>query len=460
MLRKFRAYRTSGDALTVLVKKNIVQSLFIKGASVIINLALVPLTLGLLSKELYGVWLTLSSIVTWFLFIDFGLGNGLRNKLTELLVRNERAQARVYVSTLYVTTGLISLGFLLLYALVHPYLNWASVLRVPARWQGEVSLLADAAFSTFGLQLILRNISFVLLAVHKSAVNGLFSLLSNGITLGLLLLFQSYLAGSILKVGLALLIPQGLVLIGFHLYFFGSELRYLRPSWKLSQFITLRHFGSLGLAFFVVQVAWAVIFTTTNLLITRLLGPIYVTEYDIAYKYFGLLPMVFGLLLTPLWSAFGEAYHRDDADWIRKTLRRMRLIWVLMTAGQVVLVAAASVVIPLWVGGAVTVSRPLAFTMMIYYSLYTYGGLYVNLLNGIGQVKNQVWTSVVASLLLVPLTYGLVSVAHLGLVGVLIAVMVCSAYSVVIAPLEVKRLLKRMATKSSKAEPVAQPQAL
>ena len=273
-----------------------------------------------------------------------------------------------------------------------------------------------------------------------------------------MLLFPAWLNGSILNVGLVLLVPQGVVLIGFHLYFFGSELRYLQPGWRVSQFSTLRHFGSLGLSFFVVQVAWAVIFTTTNLLITRLLGPTYVTQYDIAYKYFGLLPMVFGLLLTPLWSAFGEAYHRDDADWIRKTLRRMRLIWVLMTGGQVVLVAASGFVIPLWVGGVVTVSLPLAFTMMVYYSLYTYGGLYVNLLNGIGQVKNQVWTSVIASLLLVPLTYGLVSVAHLGLVGVLIAVMVCSAYSVVIAPLEVKRLLHRMAAKTPEAGPVAEPQ--
>lgn len=40
---------------TLAVKRNALLSLLIKGASITISLLLVPLTLGFVSKELYGI---------------------------------------------------------------------------------------------------------------------------------------------------------------------------------------------------------------------------------------------------------------------------------------------------------------------------------------------------------------------------------------------------------------------
>ena len=451
MLNRIRAYYESGDALTLTVRKNVVHSFLIKVVSIALNLVLVPLLLGLLTKELYGIWLTLSSIVTWFTFIDFGLGNGLRNKLTELLIQGDQKMAQVYVSTLYKTTTLIALAFWFLYSCIHPWINWASILRVPVRWQAEVSTLAYLAFSVFWLQLVLKNISFVLLAVQRSAANSLFPLLSNLLTLLIAVLFRPYLTGSILNVGLALLAPQVLVLIGFQLYFFRNELAYLRPRWPRSDFVTLRHFGNLGLSFFIIQIMGVVIFTTANLLITQLLGPSYVAEYDIAYKYFGLLPVAFGLLMAPLWSAFGHAYYTRNVDWIRKTLKQMRQVWLVVALGQCVLFMVADHLIPLWVGRSIAISAELALTMVVYYGLYMYGSIYVNLLNGVGKVRYQMLISMASAFLMVPLAYGLVRFAHLGLAGIQLALIICSLYGSVIAPVEVNRLLRRMDNQSDES---------
>lgn len=443
-MNRLRAYYGTGDALTLTVRRNVVQSLLVKLVSVALNLILVPLLLGLLSKELYGIWLTLSSIVMWFTFVDFGLGNGLRNKLTELLAQGKPQLAQVYVSTLYKTTTLTALTLWLLYSCVHPWINWTSILRVPVRWQAEVSTLAYVAFSVFWLQLVLKNISFVLLAVQKSAANSLFPLLSNLLTLLTAVLFRPYLTGSILNVGLALLIPQVMVLIGFQVYFFRGELAHLKPDWRQSEWATLRQFGRLGVSFFIIQLTGVVIFTTANLLITRLLGPAYVAEYDIAYKYFGLLPVAFGLFMTPLWSAFGHAYHTRNVTWIRSTLKQMRQIWLVIALGQCGLFMVVDYLVPLWVGPSITISVELALTMMLYYTLYMYGSIYVNLLNGVGKVHYQMLISVASALLMVPLAYVLVTVAHLGVAGVQLAVIICSLYASVIAPVEVNRLLHRL----------------
>ena len=72
---------TKGHERSIKAKKNIGLSFLIKGASIAISLILVPLTINYINPYRYGIWLTLSSVVSWFSFFDIGLTNGLRNKL-------------------------------------------------------------------------------------------------------------------------------------------------------------------------------------------------------------------------------------------------------------------------------------------------------------------------------------------------------------------------------------------
>ena len=78
----------SGNVANLLTKPvSIIKYLFAEQCtsvvSIVINFMLVPLTIGYVSAELYGVWLTLSSIMTWLGFLDVGFTQGLKNKLTE-----------------------------------------------------------------------------------------------------------------------------------------------------------------------------------------------------------------------------------------------------------------------------------------------------------------------------------------------------------------------------------------
>ncbi len=96
-----------GSERSKLAKKQILYSFFLKGISVAIGLMFVPLLLNYLDAERYGVWLTLTSIVGWFTFFDIGLGNGLRNRLTEALAEDKHQLAKEYVSTTYAIITLI-----------------------------------------------------------------------------------------------------------------------------------------------------------------------------------------------------------------------------------------------------------------------------------------------------------------------------------------------------------------
>ena len=75
--------------------------MLLKGGSIAISLLLVPLTLSYLNEYEYGVWLTLSSVLSWIYILDIGLGNGLRNKLTEAIALDDLKLAKIYVSTTF-----------------------------------------------------------------------------------------------------------------------------------------------------------------------------------------------------------------------------------------------------------------------------------------------------------------------------------------------------------------------
>lgn len=97
-----------GNKRTVLLKKNVIASFVLNGGSILISFVLVPMTLGYLNEYEYGVWLTLNSILSWIYIFDIGLGNGLRNRLTEALARNDFKSAKIYVSTSFFCMSIIA----------------------------------------------------------------------------------------------------------------------------------------------------------------------------------------------------------------------------------------------------------------------------------------------------------------------------------------------------------------
>lgn len=102
--QKIKSFLAHGGQRTLTVKKNIIGSVAIKGCSILIQLLLVPMTLGYLTSELYGIWLTISSIILWLNFFDVGFTLGLKNKLSEALALNDLSRCKALVSTTYADT--------------------------------------------------------------------------------------------------------------------------------------------------------------------------------------------------------------------------------------------------------------------------------------------------------------------------------------------------------------------
>lgn len=112
----------------------------------------------------------------------------------------------------------------------------------------------------------------------------------------------------------------------------------------------------LGSKFFWIQLTTLLLFQSNNLIIAHTCGNTSVAEYNIAYKYIGLIEMAFMIIMTPFWSAATDAYARKDYQWIKGILKKLQFISYIMIAAGGVLILLSDFV---YNGGYHQLSNPI-----------------------------------------------------------------------------------------------------
>ncbi len=148
MLNKIKSF-FEGHKRTVNAKKNIVASFAIKGLSIIVGFLMIRVTLDYLDQTKYGIWLTLSSFLTWFSFFEIGLGGGLRNKLAEALAVKDYKLGKSYVSTTYAILAIVISAAAVIFFIANVFIDWTVVLNTDEELGPELSSLALIVFGFF-----------------------------------------------------------------------------------------------------------------------------------------------------------------------------------------------------------------------------------------------------------------------------------------------------------------------
>ncbi len=127
------------------------SSLAIKLISMGMNLISIPLTAKYLGAERFGLWLMLSTFLSWVSMADFGLANSLKNALATADGKEEREKAKIAVSSVFWLTVNISLILGILFYISYPFIPWARIFNITS----------DVAKSEAGLAVIVVAILFL-----------------------------------------------------------------------------------------------------------------------------------------------------------------------------------------------------------------------------------------------------------------------------------------------------------
>jgi O-antigen/teichoic acid export membrane protein len=444
LLLFIKNFFTQGNQRSINAKKNILIIALLKGFGIAISLVLVPITIHYVNPTRYGIWLTLSSIVGWFSFFDIGLGNGLRNKFAEAIASGKPELARTYVSTTYAILAIIIAIVLLIFCCINPFLNWTKILNTPADMAHELSLLALIVFGFFCLQFVLRLITTIITANQQPAKASLFDFMGSLLSLSIIFILTKTTAGNLIYLGTVFSLTPVLVLTASSLWFYTHKYKQYAPSVKYVKFRFARDLMSLGIKFFIIQMAAVIFYQTSNLIIAHLFGPEQVTPYNIAYKYFGVITMAFSMIMVPLWSAFTEAWIKKDLSWIKNTINKLILIWGLIAFGVIIMFVSSGFIYRMWVGKEIKVPISVSAVMAIYVIINGWCGIFSQFLNGVGKIKLQLYIGILGAVINIPLAIFLGK--NLGIYGVLLSTVFLSAVSAFSSPIQYMKIINSKAT--------------
>lgn len=442
--RVFTFFRT-GHKRTIQAKRNVIFSLGIKGCNILLGILILPITLHYLGQTRYGIWLTVGSIIDWFAFFDIGLSNGLRNKLAEAISKNNVKRAQVYISTSYAMLSIISITLFLIFIFGNQFIVWHKIFNTDPLLEDEINSLLLIAFTFFCLKFVFQLLNSILLAHQKPSTRDFLQLLSKIISSFAIVVLAYTTTGSLIYVSYAYSTLPVLILGIATFYFFRSSFKKYIPSFRSINFRHIKGIMNLGTKFFVINIAVIVMFTTDNMIITQLFGPEMVTPYNIAYKYFGIYTMIFSIIVSPIWSAVTEAYTKGDINWIKNVVKKFHYLWLGGVGIVVIMLIVSQPLYKLWVGDAVHVSVLLTFFMAFHAIFSSYGSVYVNVLNGMGKVKIQYYTAIVAAILNIPLSVFFAKYLDMGPTGVIFATSLCISFGPIIAPFQYKKIISNTA---------------
>jgi len=411
------------------------SSFFFKGIGVACSFLLIPLMINNLGQEKFGVWSTLFSILSWMTFFDLGLGNGLRNKLAESIAKGYENDARSYISSAYGFVGLISFLLFFIMACLAFNVPWQEVFNTSIVDTNELSLTVLVTSFFIALNFWLGLINSILNSLQKTSMVIFGQFLFNFISLIFVYSLTKYTNLSLVFLAIIYGVSMTLANVFVSVWFYRNNTN-LIPKFS-TEVNHLSPLLALGMQFFIIQIAVLLIFTTDKILISQLLGPQYVTSYEVVFKIFSVITLFHGLISGPLWSSYTDAYHRSDFLWMKVALKNQLKMFCLILFAVITLILIAKPVISFWIKQEIMIPTDLVVSMGIFILITTWNNIYAYLLNGIGEIKLQLCLAIFALLINVPLAIFFTKFLGWGLSGILLATCVSLSLFAVLAPIQV-----------------------
>jgi O-antigen/teichoic acid export membrane protein len=404
----------------------------------------VPLVIGYLSSDQYGMWLTMSSLVAVLGPLDLGIGLGLLTILSDADGRGDRETARRAVATSLTMLLTIAAVVLIAFAAAYAFIPWSRLFNVnTAAAASDAGPAAAVLVTSFTLGLPLGIIGLIQLAHQSNYISSLWAIAGNlgslAAIVAVIVLHASLpiLVVALTGVGLLAALLNGAAL-------FRYQRPWLRPHRGDVDRKLMRPLLRVGGLFMILQIAGLVGYQLDNFVIAQIMGAGSVQEYAVPVKLFSLAPTLLSFALMPLWPAYRESLARGDWAWISRTLRRSLLLAAAINIPSAIfLTFAGPTVLHLWVGDKVHPTFVLMLGLGLWLAMNTLNGPLAMLLNGANAMGFQAACAILMAVANV--TISIFLVYRVGVSGAVWGSIIAQAVFVVLPSIwYVPRLLRRL----------------
>lgn len=393
MFSKIKTLYSGRSQRSQIVVKNAAVSFVIKLMAMIIEFIKVPVLLSFLDPAHYGVYITIASIVAWTHQFDFGLGSGLRYKLTDAISTQNEERSKQLVSTAYISMSVVMLVVLLICLPIILCLDWANILNCNFISLPELLLCVCMVLAVFVVQFVLELIGVVLQSDQKAAASNVFKPLASLLTVAVILVLRQFAHNSLVLACLAMTVPIVVVLFIANVALFAHRYKTIAPSFKDFKKERIKDIYSLGLKYFASQFSSLVVFSTASFLLSHFINPTEAAVYNTAWTYFGVLVMFNSMVLSPLVAAVTDAHVKGEENWIKNIFKKIRYYSLLLSLGSLVLLGVSQIAFHIWVGDKIIVPWSLSIVMTVFFIVNIWNAPYTNFLSGVGKMNVMVVVS-------------------------------------------------------------------
>ncbi len=426
------------------ILKNIVASFAIKGVNIAVGFLIVPVTLGYVSTELYGIWLTLSSVMTWFFFFDMGLTTGLKNKLAEAISLHDYKKGRSLVSTTYGVLFLLMIPLCLLLLVSISYFDWCAFLNINISYQDEIRRTLYVLTGFFFLQMILNTLGTVVSAFQKTALSSLFTMLGQVLALVIIFTLTKLAPPSLVALCIAYMGAPIVVLLVASIYMYNSRFKIVAPSSHYFDRRYIKELLGIGLKFFLIQIQIIVLYQSTNIIISHLSNPETVAQYNTAYRYVTAAEMLFAIILTPIWPSFTEAYTKRDFDWMKSIYIKLTKVYGFIVLMIIFMIACSPFVYDIWLGDKITIPLAMTISIGVYTLIHSWVSLQTYMINGVGSIKLQVYVTLIGLIVHIPLSFFIGK--YVGALGVVYSMTIIAFVYSLFFTVQMRKIINNKAT--------------
>lgn len=445
MIGKIKNKLVSGSERTVLIKKNILASSMLRVISILISLMVVPATINYINAERYGIWLTLSGIIAWLSYFDFGFAHGFRNKFAEAIAKDDHLLARKYVSTTYTVLALLFTTLMIITSIINNYVNWSSILNVNTSLDNELRVVFQTLIVFFCINIVAEVFSTMLTASQRPAVVAAIKTSGNLLSFIVITILTYTTEGSLEYLAIAFSgVPCLLTIIVSIITFNKGRYRKYAPSFKQVDFSLTKNIIGMGGQFFLIMMCLLLIFQFTNIIISRELGPEYVTLYNVTYKIFSVVEMIIMIILTPIWSAYTDAYTRKDFGWMKRSSAKLEKMGLITFPILILLTVISPFIFKLWLGDSVRTSIYVSAAIAFFTFCKIMGNIYMYQINGTGKVRIQLITYSIIALFAFPVM--IYSCRQWGLVGIVLVPSIAFFAQFIICRIQLKSIINQIST--------------
>jgi O-antigen/teichoic acid export membrane protein len=425
---------------------NIFYSFAFRIGAILCNFLIVPLLIDQINTVEYGVLITIISISTWFTFVDFGLANGLKNKISESLAKGELANVRKYIVAGYFALLKVVVILSAILLVVNFFVDWNQVLKGPTELSKSINTVFFYGLLLFLFRLVAELINPILYAYHKASTASFISFVVQFAILALCYLYKLNGVHSFAQYGLLFFWIPLIVYSACNFYFYSTLLKAVRPAKSHFDPGFQKDLFKLGGSFFIIQIAYLIVFATDNLIVGRIFGYSEVSKYNIAFRYFNIPILVISIILTPYWPLFSGYYYNKEMNRIKKIMRKLITLWALVTVVALVMLMAAPFVYLIWLGEDIKIEFVLNLGMFFFCIISGWSSVFATFINSTSKLKLQTYSAVITGLINIPVSVLLATKTNLGTSGVIFGTCICVLFGSLWAPIQYKKLINQKAS--------------